>query len=97
MRGHLRNKHLMRLSNMRVNKHNVQEVFKYIKSLKFVQSEVVDACSPLWLRLYKFRRCDEEIHVFVNCILRTNIETSIESITNAHGVSLIKRGNLLLK
>ena len=79
------------------DKTDIQGTFDYLKSIGFEEQEVADACSPLWMRLYKMKRDGEVIQVWVNCKLRTQDETSIDSVTNSHGVSLIKRNRFLVK
>ena len=79
------------------DKTDIQGTFDYLKSIGFEENEVVEASSPLWMKLYKMKRDEEIIHVRVNCKLRTQDETSIESVTNSHGVSLIKRNKFIIK
>jgi len=79
------------------DKSDIKGVFNYLKSLGFEEDEVIDACNPLWMKLHKLKRGDEVIHVWVYCKVRTQDETSIESVTNSHNVSLItKRGKKLI-
>ena len=79
------------------DKKDIKGTFDYLKSIGFEEDGVVEASSPLWMKLYKMKRDDEVIHVRVNCKLRTQDETSIESVTNSHGVSLIKRNKFVVK
>jgi len=79
------------------DKTDIKGTFDYLKSIGFEDNEVVDASSPLWMKLYKMKRDEEIIYVRVNCKLRTQDETSIESVTNSHGVSLIKRNKFIVK
>ena len=83
---------------MKINKYNVQDVLNYIKSLGFEMTYEGQPERVLRLKLCKFKRGDEEVHVWISCTksLPNYEETSIESITTSHGVSLIKRGKLLL-
>ena len=79
------------------DKSDIKGVFDYLKSLGFEEDEVIDASNPLWMKLYKLKRGDEVIHVWVYCKIRTQDETSIESVTNSHNVSLVtKRGKKLI-
>ena len=79
------------------DKSDIKGVFDYLKSLGFEEDDVIDASNPLWMKLYKLKRGDEIIHVWVYCKVHTQDETSIESVTNSHNVSLItKRGKKLI-
>ena len=84
------------LSN-KFDKTDIKGTFDYLKSIGFEENKVIDASSPLWMKLYKMKRDEEIIHVRVNCKLHTQDETSIESVTNSHGVSLIKRNKFIVK
>ena len=82
---------------VKFDKSDIKGVFDYLKSLGFEDNEVINASNPLWMKLYKLKRGDEIIHVWVYCKIRTQDETSIESVTNSHNVSLVtKRGKKLI-